>query len=351
MKNIIIICTLVVFCFSCKKSIPDPEATIYVQHTLPSIDKTIRKISFSSGCKQYKSQAFWQNISGKESDLWIWGGDNIYSDTEDRKILQENYKKLKENEYYQAFIKNIPVIGVWDDHDYGARDSGEKYILKEESKEEFMDFFDIPTFSDMRAHKGIYTSYELGTGNKKIKIYLLDNRTFKTELTLDIENDNYYIPDSSGTILGEKQWKWLEDEINNNDSRINIFVSGLQIIPNGHIYEKWGNFPNERQRFLDLLENTKVENPIILSGDRHLAELSEYKFLDNSKVFEFTASGMTHSFENADEDNEHRIGKLYGGRNFGEVIIKWNENTTSELSFILNDINGNKISKTSYSFQ
>jgi alkaline phosphatase D len=338
MKTNLFIILFAFFIVSCGEINNKPEPT-YNNHVLPSDNKVLQKIAFSSGCKQNLFQQFWENISEKEPDLWIWGGDNIYSDTKDRNILKRNYDILKTNRYYQDFIKLIPVVGIWDDHDYGARDSGEGYELKEESKEEFVSFFDIPQSSEIRTHEGIFTTYELGVDNKKIKFYLLDNRTFKTELTLDTQHENWYLPDSTGTVLGEQQWQWLENEINRSEALINIFVSGIQIIPNDHIFEKWGNFPNERLRFLHLLENTKVKNPIILSGDRHFAEFSEVVFDDDSKVTEFTASGMTHSYEGVDEINVYRIAELYDGKNFGILEIDWKEDNTAKLDMVFNIIN------------
>lgn len=328
---------------SCKKDNPIVTPPIeYKAHILPNSTDLISKIAFGSGCKQDRSQSFWNNIKNENPDLWIWGGDNIYSDTENSEVLKSNYKKLKQNKYYQDFITEIPVIGVWDDHDYGARDGGVDYSIKSESKEEFMTFFDIPNDSDIRTHTGIYHAYELGVGTKKIKIYLLDNRYFKTELQEDTNSSNWYVEDLTGTVLGEEQWTWLENEIATSDASINLFVSGLQIISNEHIYEKWGNFPLERQRFLDLINTTSISNPIILSGDRHFAEYSIYNFENFNSVVEFTASGMTHSFDGVSEANQYRINDLYDGKNFGVVEIQWLETPIITLSIF--DISGQMIS-------
>ena len=338
MKKILFI-ILIGFISSCETAPPTVE---YIGHKLPVKTKVISRIAFGSGCKQNRSLEFWDNIHQTKPDLWIWGGDNIYSDTEDREVLRRNYELLKKDKYYQDFISDVPVIGVWDDHDYGARDGGEEYPIKKESKEEFLRFFDIPEDSEIREHDGIYTSYELGDDIEKIKIYLLDNRYFKTELQKDTLTNNWYVEDSSGTVLGDKQWSWLEKEVEKSQSNINIFICGIQLIPNNHIFEKWGNFPKERNRFFDLLVRKNVKNPIILSGDRHFAEYSEY-FLSNGKmVFEFTSSGMTHSYVGVDEENINRVGGIYDKKNFGVVDIERGD--SSYMIFSIYDIQGAKVS-------
>jgi len=347
MKYLLILLIFVISITSCDKTKTNPPKVDIKEHFRPDDNKIVSRIAFSSGCKQDRFQGFWNDISSKNPDLWIWGGDNIYSDTETRNLLNTNYNKLKNNTFYQDFIKKTPVIGVWYDHDYGSRDGGKDYAIKKESKEEFIKFFDLENNNDINSHDGIYDVFELGSGNKTIKIYLLDNRYFKTELQADNETGNWYIEDSTGTVLGESQWNWLETEINSSNALINIFVSGIQIIPNDHIYEKWGNFPKERTRFINLMEKTKVKNPIILSGDRHFAEFSKINFSDGSSLLEFTASGMTHSFEDIDEPNVFRVGDLFGGKNFGMIEIDWQEDKAN-IDLIIYDIKGVEILKNSF---
>ncbi len=321
----------------------DNNAKALVSHFRPDTDQVINYIAFGSCSNQRLEQNYWDIIAKNQPDLWIWMGDAIYSDTEDMKEHQEEYDLMKKNKYYQNFIGQIPVIGIWDDHDYGLNDGGNYYPKKEESKKEFLDFLDIPENAKVRSHQGVYDTYEYGKGLRKVKIFLLDNRTFKDRLEPDNVTANRYKKNLTGTILGDEQWKWLEKEIKYSDATINIFVSGLQIIPDDHPYEKWGNFPNERLRFLRLLEKYKIKNPLILSGDRHFAELSEYTYEDfSANVTEITSSGLTHSYEGVNERNAYRLGQLYDGKNYGLLKITWGGSKVLMKIFI-NDIKGKNI--------
>ena len=73
-------------------------------------------------------------------------------------------------------------------------------------------------------------------------------------------------------MLGAEQWQWLETELRNSTVQIHLIVSGIQILPEEHKYEKWANFPQSRRRLLRLIGETGVPGVILLSGDRHLAE-------------------------------------------------------------------------------
>ncbi|HHB52408.1 MAG TPA: alkaline phosphatase family protein [Saprospiraceae bacterium] len=343
-----ILILIIAFSFhSCKNTIVNKmekkEEVKYLKHFVPDSSQVLEKIAFGSCSNQALDQSYWDVIASKNPDLWIWMGDIIYSDTEDMQEHKKQYDKFKHNRYYQKFIGRVPVIGVWDDHDYGVNDGGAGYPKKEESKEELMDFLDIPANASVRKHEGAYNSYEFGQGHRKVKIYLLDNRYFKDKLEPDTVTVNRYIKNLTGSILGEQQWNWLENEIKNSDASINLFVSGIQIIPDDQPFEKWGDFPNERTRFLKLLERYKPKNPVILSGDRHLAEISEYTYLDfSAQVTEVTSSGLTHSYEGADEKNAYRLGELYDGKNFGMLKITWGGSKVLMTIFIY-DIGGKQI--------
>ena len=331
---------------SCKKqTLPNNKnkKTPSITHFRPDSGEIIQTIAFGSCDNQRLNQKFWDVIAAKQPDLWIWMGDAIYSDTEDMQEHKKDYDTLKQNPHYQNFISQVPVIGTWDDHDYGMNDGDRTYPKKAESEKLYLDFLDIPQDAGVRNHKGVYQSYVFGKGFQKIKIYLLDNRYFKDKLEKDTATGNRYKPNLTGTVLGQEQWQWLENEIKNSDATINIFVSGLQIIPDEQPYEKWANFPNERERFIKLLEKYKPKNPIILSGDRHFAELSEYTYRDFSQnLTEVTSSGLTHSFEGVEETNSYRLGMPYDGKNFAILQIKWG-GTIVAMKIKIFDISGKEV--------
>jgi len=75
-------------------------------------------------------------------------------------------------------------------------------------------------------------------------------------------------------------------------AKVNLIVSGIQFLPTQHAYEKWANFPQERERLLNLIAASGAKTPILLSGDRHIAELmkmTDERFPDG--IYEITSSG------------------------------------------------------------
>jgi len=220
-------------------------------------------ISFGSCNKQWKDQSIWHNITANDPDLWIWLGDIIYADTEDMTEMKSDYDGLKGNPSYQGLLKSTEVIGVWDDHDYGENNAGKNYQKKDSSKLLILDFLDIDRDAEVYDHPGLYQSYEYKVGDLSIKVVLLDVRYFRDDPGRQ-----------GGTILGDDQWLWLKEQLTNSDSDVHIIGGGIQFLPEDHRFEKWANYPEERTKFLDLISDSGINNPILISGDRHLAEMS-----------------------------------------------------------------------------
>jgi alkaline phosphatase D len=206
------------------------------------------------------------------------------------------------------------IIGTWDDHDYGSNDAGLEYPSKRESQRALLDFLDEPADSPRRRQEGVYTWYRFPFQDLNIKVVLLDGRYFREK------------PGPTADILGKAQWEWLENVLTKDPSDIIILVSGIQVIPTEHEFEKWSDFPQSRERLLNLLHSLPSPIKIILSGDRHHAEISKTSanLPENrtSEIYEITASGMTHSRDYRKfEPNRARIGELYSERNFGLIEI------------------------------
>ena len=282
-------------------------------------------IAFGSCNNQELPNLMWPAIEKNKPNVWIWGGDVIYTDTYDMAFMAENYQKQKNNADYAAFAKKVEVLGTWDDHDYGLNDGGIEYIKKAEAQQLFLDFLDVPKNDERRIQEGVYFSKDYRVNNNTIKIILLDTRYFRTSLTPDNETKKRYKPNlyGEGSMLGNTQWEWLKNELQNSKAAYNIIVSSIQFLSGEHGFESWGNMPHEVDKLINLLKSTNAKNTIILSGDRHISEFSKIEIAGLSyPLIDFTSSGLTHSYTNFKEEaNKYRLGKVVSEKSFG--ILKF----------------------------
>ena len=286
---------------------------------------TIESIGFGSCNRTDLDQKIWDVIANQSMNAWVWLGDIVYAEEENMDDLALKYSIQKSLPAYRKLSSKTNIFGVWDDHDFGKNNGGIEFRKKQQSRDLLFNFLDLPTNHPARERNGAYQSYCFGDDRHKVCLYLLDVRYFREEYEKDLSSKQYY-KKNYGNLLGEKQWEWLEKELLKNDAEVNLLAGGIQLISSEHAYEKWANFPKARQRLFDLLKENKIKNPIYLSGDRHFAEISVIELLPNYKLYDVTSSGLTHSYEDLEEEfNSKRISPLITSKNFG--MINWNWDT------------------------
>ncbi|MEO9485159.1 MAG: alkaline phosphatase D family protein [Ekhidna sp.] len=289
----------------------------------------ISRIAFGSCSKQSQTDdQLWSEINSSNPDVWIWLGDNIYGDTEDMSIMKEKYDLQKSHPDYQKLLKRSDVIGIWDDHDYGVNDGGKEFPAKEGSKEALFEFLDIDTDHPARKRKGVYQSYTYQSDNGNVKVILLDTRYFRD--VLEWENpgtrEKRSIANPQGDILGDAQWAWLETQLLDEEIDLFIVASGIQVIPEKHRWEKWANFPKSRAKLLDLIAKTNAPL-ILLSGDRHLSEISKMNITGyQHPLYEFTSSSLNSPAGKEKDTNQYLIKKKIHESNFALLSIRWVSN-------------------------
>ena len=85
-------------------------------------------------------------------------GDNIYAETDDPKIMKEKYRHLNIKPDCAALEKTVPIIPIWDDHDYGLIGARREYKMKEESAQLFFEAFNFRKHHEAKKTPGVYHS-------------------------------------------------------------------------------------------------------------------------------------------------------------------------------------------------
>jgi alkaline phosphatase D len=288
------------------------------------------KIAFGSCNQVHYPQPLWESILSLQSDMWIWLGDSVYADTEDIGKMRALYDAQKRHPEYAKLVRATRVVGTWDDHDFGVNDGGRAYPKRPESQQAFLDFVGEPAESARRRQEGLYTSYTLGTGAQSVKVILLDERYHRDA------------PGPDSDILGAAQWAWLDMQLRDSTARVHLLGSSTQMISEEHRYEKWVDYPKSRTRLFQLLAATRAPGVIVLSGDRHMAEIAR---LESEPLcyplWEITSSGLTHAWKKGrSEPNRHRVGHVLTELNFGLVEVDWSDGGSVVISVI--DLSGER---------
>ena len=197
---------------------------------------------------------------------------------------------------YAKLSQSIPVVGIWDDHDYGGNDSDESYEWKQESKQLFLDFLGTPFDNPVRLHNGVYSSYLLGEGADRVNLILLDLRWWR----------------NAEDLLGDEQWAWLGQQLgvitnqrydNNNGIStapapvMNILVTSIQLVVHDPVrigFDRFGHWKHAKERLYAMIEASPVPT-VVISGDVHSAEISrDCNIIKRwGGLLDITTSGLT----------------------------------------------------------
>ena len=294
-------------------------------------ENLLSRIAFGSCAHQDNAQPIWESVEAVQPEAFLFIGDNIYGDSEDMAVLKQKWDKLGAKPGYQKLLATCPVYATWDDHDYGVNDGGHEYPKKRESQQVFLDFFGEPEDSPRRNREGVYDAKVIGPTGKRVQLILLDTRYFRSSLQKrdwrPEEGEGDKGPygrnlNPAATMLGAEQWRWLEEQLQ-VPAEVRIVASSIQVVPDGHHWEKWGNFPLERQRLFELIRSTGAGGVIFISGDRHSAEISQVDAGAGYPLIDVTSSSLNRPSVWHTELNEHRVGTKYVQENFGTILIDW----------------------------
>lgn len=304
---------------------------LFSQNSLSMAAEPIHSILFGSCIREsYPAPVLLQMVK-EEADIVLFLGDNIYGDTEEMSVLRNKYALLAKQPGFAELRNESICLAVWDDHDYGANDAGTEYPFKRDSQTEFLDFWGIPTDSPRRDRKGTYHSEIIGPPGQRVQFLLLDTRYFRSPLMRGPQRrvGGPYIPDTSpsNTMLGKKQWEWLEGELR-KPAEFRIIASSIQCVASAAGQETWSNFPLERSRLFQLIRKTEANGVIILSGDRHWSEIS----MTNEgelpyPLYDITSSSLNQIHKRGTPtENKFRISEsTYHLQNYGRVEFDWGQ--------------------------
>ncbi len=298
--------------------------------------KLVTKIAFGSCVDQDKPVPIFDTMAATKPDLLLLLGDNMYADLDKKlkvtpDVIREKYQQMAK---VPGFIKlkaaSGKILATWDDHDYGKNDGGAEWEHKDAAQKEFHDFFGTPENDPRRKQKGVYHAEVYGPVGKRVQVIMLDTRYFRSPLKKGPFDPKLrfapYLPntDAGVTMLGDDQWKWLEEQLK-KPAEVRLLVSSIQVVPDEHPFEKWATIPKEREKLYALLNSTGANGVLILSGDRHLAEISVDTKAIGYPLYDVTSSGFNQASKSwrAPEKNSYRVAGMPYGDNFGFLTIDW----------------------------
>ena len=327
----------------------------------PELDtsKTLLRIAFGSCAFQSVPQPIFRTVVQTSPDLYLSLGDAIYGDYDIKakttyevspETLRREWQVLADNPDWQQLIASTPVMATWDNHDYGHHSAGAEFELQAASQDIFLDFFGEPEDSQRRQTPGVYTAKIFGPKGRRVQIILLDTRSFKSlpqlaERSADAGGSlGKYAPnrDTDATLLGNDQWRWLQEQLR-LPAEVRLVASSGQIIADQKGMDEWGNYPLERERLLQMVATVETGQVVLLTGNVHFSEVSR-TVVEGGSLVDFTSSGLTHVNEGyAQSPNAYRVAGPNVDISFGLVEIDWDATQDPSVSLSAVSLDGSRV--------
>ncbi|MCB5168341.1 alkaline phosphatase D family protein [Streptomyces bambusae] len=243
------------------------------------------------------------------------------------------HAQYKTDPALQAAHAAFPWIVTWDDHDVESNYAG----LIDEHTDTGARRQDPAAFARQRAaayqayYEHLPLRHRIVPGSPDHRLYrrfdfgdllrlnLLDTRQYRTDqpggFPLDFGPPSAGTQNTSGTLTGEEQEKWLRHGLSRSRARWNViaqqvmmsqlrfpnFLNPAQPLPPIANLDQWDGYDPARTRLLTFLRDAKVTNPVLLAGDAHSSWFSDVRIdradLGSDPVaVEFTATSVSSDF-------------------------------------------------------
>ena len=115
---------------------------------------------------------------------------------------------------------------------------------------------------------------------------------------------------------------------------VRIIASSNQFSHEYNGWESWTNVPHEQERMIQLIQKTKANGVVFISGDVHWGEISKKNWSNGYPIYDVTSSGLIQTWPNL-EPNKNRIGPAVPQNNIGLIEIgKHNESIIIGMAII-----------------
>jgi alkaline phosphatase D len=272
------------------------------------------RVAFGS-CPRFQDdrvQPIWSAVRGLEPALFLWIGDNVYSDSLNPEVLQEEYRRQRDVAGLQPLLRSVPNLAIWDDHDYGLNNHDKSNPLKEAALTSFKRYWANPAYG-LPEVPGVFFRYSYG----RTDFFFLDGRYYRDP---DMDPDT-----PQKTMLGEAQLRWLKSELEASTAVFKVLVAGGGWHKGKGVGEdSWASFLNERNRIFDFIRDNEISGVVLLSGDSHVGELNVIPWSEKGgyDLYDLGSSPLAQGTPDSwlERRPERRVRQVYfQGSNFGLV--------------------------------
>lgn len=290
--------------------------------TTPAPDQPLDSLRLTvASCAHYELGHFtaYRHMAAEDADLTLFLGDYIYEFTYDNRAntirwhghpsastlagYRHRYACYRTDPDLQALHASAPCLVTWDDHEVENDYAGDLSASLSVTPEDFLRrragayqaFYEHMPIRRARLEGPSLPIHKAVRYGRLAEFYLLDTRQYRSapaclpstsRLARVVDADCPERLDPRRTMLGLEQEAWLYGRFARAGAQWNLIGQSLLAASliqkgqgdlKGHWTDGWDGYPATRDRMLDAIVDTRLTNPVILSGDIHSFWANELK--------------------------------------------------------------------------
>lgn len=247
-------------------------------------------------------------IAAEDIDFVVFVGDYIYENSANRQprpltlpestdlaTYRARYELYKSDENLQASHQRAPWILTVDDHEVAnnmiadlgedGEAAGDPAAMKAwlaRRADAYQVWYEHQPVRLPAPDSADYRIYRTVEHSDLLRLFVLDGRQYRSAYPVGTESLGVDTPErlvEDRTMLGADQEAWLDEQLAASDVRWSVIAQQTVMtatpIPVGEStffnFDQWDGYVAARNRLLRSLVDNQVRNPMVLSGDIHLA--------------------------------------------------------------------------------
>jgi len=283
----------------------DAESPIGRTRTLPAPDTTPERLRFAfASCQHYETGLFtaYEHMLKDELDLVVHLGDYIYEGPGRENTIRKHagpklltlgdyrvrHAQYRSDQALRAMHARCPWLVTWDDHELENNYANDISQVKGQDPAEFLlhraaayqAYYEamplrrrsIPRGPDLQL-------YRKASYGRLAELLVLDTRQYRTDQPNgDRASDlNDAALDSKNSLLGAKQRAWLQESLTASSGTWNVLAQQVMMAlvdrapgdARTYSMDQWPSAAHERMALVQFMQDRRVSNPVVLTGDIH----------------------------------------------------------------------------------
>lgn len=246
------------------------QSTGYVHRfwTLPTDPASFTVAVFADVAPRDNAARAYGNASDDGARLALQIGDLDHRDPTTLAEMRTMHREMKDPsklhgaDFVQRILSKMPVVHVWDDHDYGGNDTDKTFTGRSSAWQAFAEHW--PTYPRPNPSAGLWHSFEIGDA----EFFVLDLRSQRDP---NSDTDNAAKSMLDGDEISNDQKDWLKVGLLASTATWKFLVSSVTFNPTARptSTDQWKSFATERDELANFITANMIENVIALTGDLH----------------------------------------------------------------------------------